>query len=998
MFGRADAASLTVCASGCEYTNLQPAINAAVAGDTILLRAGEKFVGNFTLKAKPGTSTAFITIRSDAPDSSFPADGVRLVPPGKAGANVAAGAMAKLVGQGGGWKSTPVLRAEPGAHHYRLQFFEIDGTANLGYETLFAIGDNNSGQTTNALAPYSIVVDRLYLHGHPSKGMKRGIALNSRATDILNCYISDIMSVSDAQAIGGFNGAGPYRIFNNYLEASGENIMFGGSDPRTPNLVPSDIEIRRNHIYKKPSWRNAIMNPPGSVRATAGGGGAMKAGTHFFKVAAVMAMGGSEASSAGSAEVSASVGASGAVTLSWSAISGADKYRVYRGTSAGGETVYMETSGNATTFTYTGATEKSGAPKAAGTRWTSKNLIELKNAQRVTIDGNLLENNWDGFQNGYAILFTPKNQEKTAPWTTVQDITFTNNIVRHVAAGVNISGRDYESSTQIGHNFRIANNVFDDVSSSYGNTGRFMVIANGPKNIVIDHNTIRGTGTIVEVEGPAVPGFVFTNNMALHNQYGIKGQSHATGLDTLNFYFPGWVVTGNALAGGSASVWPAGNYFPSVAEFNASFVNAAIGDFTLLASSIFNGAAADGTDIGIDSDAFAAAQVNPDDESPVTPPDDGGVTSPPAGDLPTDWQSLDIGTVVLPGGASQANGVFTIKGAGADIWGTADAFQFAYTPLAGDGTITARVSSVAGTEPWSKVGVMIRASTAANAQQALMLVSLGKGLAFQRRTVTGALSINTPGPTGTAPRWVRLSRHGNTITAYASSNGTSWTLVDSDTFTMPANVLVGLAATNHSTAGMTTGVVDHVSVSTAEGLPAGWQSNDIGNVGLAGSASETGGTFTVTGAGADVWGTSDALQFTSRTLEGDGEIVAHVASLSGSAAWTKVGVMMRMTLDAGSAQAFMLVSAGKGIAFQRRTLTGGTSTSSASLEGTAPRWVKLARQGLVITASTSTDGVKWTVIGSDTFSIVGSVEVGLAVSSHEVTRRATGTFDSVTVN
>jgi regulation of enolase protein 1 (concanavalin A-like superfamily) len=264
--------------------------------------------------------------------------------------------------------------------------------------------------------------------------------------------------------------------------------------------------------------------------------------------------------------------------------------------------------------------------------------------------------------------------------------------------------------------------------------------------------------------------------------------------------------------------------------------------------------------------------------------------------------------------------------------------------------------------------------------------------------VTGALSINTPGPTGTAPRWVRLSRHGNTITAYASSNGTSWTLVDSDTFTMPANVLVGLAATNHSTAGMTTGVVDHVSVSTAEGLPAGWQSNDIGNVGLAGSASETGGTFTVTGAGADVWGTSDALQFTSRTLEGDGEIVAHVASLSGSAAWTKVGVMMRMTLDAGSAQAFMLVSAGKGIAFQRRTLTGGTSTSSASLEGTAPRWVKLARQGLVITASTSTDGVKWTVIGSDTFSIVGSVEVGLAVSSHEVTRRATGTFDSVTVN
>jgi hypothetical protein len=103
LLGRAEAANRTVCASGCQYTNLQPALDAAVAGDTILLRAGETFVGNYVLRAKPA-SAAFITIRSDAPDSGLPADGVRLVPAGKPGANVAPSALPRLLGQGGGWK------------------------------------------------------------------------------------------------------------------------------------------------------------------------------------------------------------------------------------------------------------------------------------------------------------------------------------------------------------------------------------------------------------------------------------------------------------------------------------------------------------------------------------------------------------------------------------------------------------------------------------------------------------------------------------------------------------------------------------------------------------------------------------------------------------------------------------------------------------------------------------------------------------------------------
>ena len=84
----------------------------------------------------------------------------------------------------------------------------------------------------------------------------------------------------------------------------------------------------------------------------------------------------------------------------------------------------------------------------------------------MTIDGNVFENNWAGFQNGYAILFTPKNQNRTAPWTVVRDVVFSNNIVRHSSMGINISGYDYDSTTQQARNIKILNNVFEDISAA----------------------------------------------------------------------------------------------------------------------------------------------------------------------------------------------------------------------------------------------------------------------------------------------------------------------------------------------------------------------------------------------------------------------------------------------------------------------------------------------------------------------------------------------------
>jgi hypothetical protein len=110
------------------------------------------------------------------------------------------------------------------------------------------------------------------------------------------------------------------------------------------------------------------------------------------------------------------------------------------------------------------------------------------------------------------------------------------------------------------------------------------------------------------------------------------------------------------------------------------------------------------------------------------------------------------------------------------------------------------------------MSVMIRASTSANAAHAFMLVSVGKGLAFQRRTANGAISTHTSGGAGSAPRWVRLERAGAVIVASVSNDGISWTEVGRDSFTIPASVLIGLAAHSHDVSRLASGTFDKVMV------------------------------------------------------------------------------------------------------------------------------------------------------------------------------------------
>jgi endonuclease/exonuclease/phosphatase family metal-dependent hydrolase len=138
-----------------------------------------------------------------------------------------------------------------------------------------------------------------------------------------------------------------------------------------------------------------------------------------------------------------------------------------------------------------------------------------------------------------------------------------------------------------------------------------------------------------------------------------------------------------------------------------------------------------------------------------------------------------------------------VAGAGADVWGVADALRYTYVPMTGDGSIVSQVTTVEPLNAWTKAGVMMRESLAPNARHAFMLVSPGKGLAFQRRVTTGGDSTNTSGGSGTAPAWVKLTREGSVFSAFRSADGANWTLVGTDSIAMGSTIYVGVAVSSH---------------------------------------------------------------------------------------------------------------------------------------------------------------------------------------------------------
>jgi endo-1,4-beta-D-glucanase Y/regulation of enolase protein 1 (concanavalin A-like superfamily) len=183
------------------------------------------------------------------------------------------------------------------------------------------------------------------------------------------------------------------------------------------------------------------------------------------------------------------------------------------------------------------------------------------------------------------------------------------------------------------------------------------------------------------------------------------------------------------------------------------------------------------------------------------------------------------------------------------------------------------------------------------------------------------------------------------------------------------------------------------------GLPSGWTDGDIGAVGLAGSATYSGGVFTVKGSGADIYGASDQFNYASQTASGDVTLTARVASLSSANGWSKSGVMIRETTDATSSYVSVYVTKSNGVDMQYRN---GTATSAADLARAAgvaaPYWVKLVRSGNTFVGYSSADGVTWTQVGTISVTMASGVTAGLAVCAHDNAALNTSTFDNVSVS
>jgi len=190
----------------------------------------------------------------------------------------------------------------------------------------------------------------------------------------------------------------------------------------------------------------------------------------------------------------------------------------------------------------------------------------------------------------------------------VQDVTFTNNIVRHSASGFNMHGSDDNAPSMASRRFRIANNLLEDIDGKRWNGGGIAFQINrGPHDLTIENNSVFHTGSVVTVGIKPNQNLVFRNNLFPHNEYGVKGDGAGTGNGTIDTYFSGSEFRKNVMVGGSSADYPPDNFFPPSFD-QVGFVNPAAGDYRLTPSSPYKNAGTDKKDIGCDFDALDAAK------------------------------------------------------------------------------------------------------------------------------------------------------------------------------------------------------------------------------------------------------------------------------------------------------------------------------------------------------------------------------------------------------
>jgi uncharacterized protein YjdB len=482
--------------------NLQAALNSAQLGDVIELANGAVFTGNFSLPNK-GAGTKWITIRP-ANMTGMPAPGSRMTP------TIAAAVRLPIIQS---QNSNNAIGTNAGAHHYR--FIGIEMTVKAGVVQNYApiaLENNQTAQTSLSQVPHDIVLDRVYIHGNATLILRRCLLLNSAYTAVIDSDLRECHDDgSDSQAIAGYNGPGPFKIVNNYLEGAGENVIFGGSDPGISGLVPSDIEIRRNHFFKPATWK--------------------------------------------------------------------------------------------------------------GSQWLIKNHLELKNSQRVLVEGNIFENNWAHGQDGTSIVLKTVNQGGTCSWCVTQDVTVRYNVVRNVGSGFNIGGAPDGFNQSIhARRMTIHDNLVTAVNQGvFTGVARAFYMSGDPADVTIAHNTVMSSGTMngAFVFGPYTGDpttggrtirFNARDNVMDGGATGISGDRLGGGA-AFTYYAPGGAMVGNVLVYAFTTAgYPVGNFYPT-SYSSVGFVGAPT-NFSLTSGSTYKSAGSDGRDPGADLSAVATATAN----------------------------------------------------------------------------------------------------------------------------------------------------------------------------------------------------------------------------------------------------------------------------------------------------------------------------------------------------------------------------------------------------
>ena len=302
-----------------------------------------------------------------------------------------------------------------------------------------------------------------------------------------------------------------------------------------------------------------------------------------------------------------------------------------------------------------------------------------------------------------------------------------------------------------------------------------------------------------------------------------------------------------------------------------------------------------------------------------------------------------------------------------------DVYGFTHRQLRGDGVLVARVTGLGGVAS-ALAGLSIRASLTPGAAQLSLLRSTSGTLVIRRRAQTnGAVTQTTAALTPAT--WLRLERRGQTISFSQSADGTQWASLHSATIDLSETAFVGLAVTSQRPDAMAAATMSNVQLDSRSSLPSGWSKVDLGGVSSQVQLSQS---TLIIAQWASGKAASDAVSFVYQRVTGDAEISVRVGALSPAAALT--GLMVRSMLDSGSPYLWLRTSP-SGQRSVRRLLAEGLAATTRTLgSGGGPGWLKLVRNGALLSLFQSSNGTAWTFLATEAVDLPASIYVGIAVA------------------